>query len=655
MTLTVRRSALLAGGLLAVVYVATLAPTVTFWDAGEFIAAARTLGIPHPPGTPLFVVMLNAWSRLLGFLPFPVATNFLSSVCTAAVVGLTAWWASRATCDPRMGLAAGLAAGAMSTVWQNATETEVYAASLLLSVATIVAADSAGRTGDRRFILLTAYLLALAVPLHLSALVAAPVAVWLASARPNGGFDRQTALVLLGTSVATAGVGRMSVWVIGAGVLLLLLAAVLRVGRNDDLSRGDSTRIAIAALAIVGVALSATAIMLVRARFDPAINQANPRTLSQLAYAVARRQYDVAGLWPRRAPIWLQLANWFEYADWQWALGLDPDVVPNIWRVLATSLFGGIAIAGAAWHRRHDRRTWVAVLLLFLCGSLGVIAYLNLRAGRSFAWSFVPDDAAHEARDRDYFFTLGFWAWGIWAGIGAVALAKRLGRAWIGVVVAALPIALNWSVVDRRSEPEASLARETAHQFLDRLPPNTVLFVEGDNDTYPLWFAQQVDRDRRDVTVVTLPLLGAPWYLDELRRRYGLGRGATATDPSEAAERVADDARNLNRPVAAANTLLPSERRSLSQRWRVVGLVAIAEPPSPTDSTPHGQLELALDTAALRNTARSIDAWQRGRQVRNEPDPIHDYFLRLLSCPSRVLAGAAAPPSVSLDSLCNLQ
>jgi hypothetical protein len=367
---------------------------------------------------------------------------------------------------------------------------------------------------------------------------------------------------------------------------------------------------------------------------------------------VARRQYDVAGLWPRRAPIWLQLANWFEYADWQWALRLAPTVIPNVWRVLATSLFGGLGLAGAAWHRRRDPRTWTAVLLLFVCGSLGVIAYLNLRAGRSFAWGFVPDDAAHEARDRDYFFTLGFWAWGIWAGMGAVVLARRAKTAWLGVVVAALPIALNWPVVSRRPEPEASLPRELARQLLDPLPRAAVLFVEGDNDTYPLWYAQQVDRDRRDVTVVTLPLLGAPWYLDELRRRHGLGENANAADPARAAELVAADARVLGRPVAAASTLQPSERFALAKRWRVIGLVAVADS---TERDRSGPPELSLDTAALRRAARSIDAWRQGRTGRDQPDSIDDYFLRLLSCPSRILQGATAPPSASLDSLCNLR
>jgi hypothetical protein len=650
---TAPRAALLAAASLAAVYVATLAPGVTFWDAGEFIAAAHSLGIPHPPGTPLFVVLLSAWAKLLAFLPFATATNLFSSACTAVAVGLTTLWVARATKEPLAGVAAGMAAGAMSTVWQNATETEVYAASLLLSVATIVAADRAGRTGDARFTLLTAYLLALAVPVHLSALVAAPVAVVLAASRPIGGFDSRTALVLSGVSVATAGVGRMSVPVISAGLVLILLAAV---PRREAFEKGDARRarvgVAIAAVVVGCIALSAVGFLIVRSRFDPAINQDNPRTWGQLAYTVARRQYDVAGLWPRRAPIWLQLANWFEYADWQWALRLAPGVVPNVWRVLATSLFAGLGFAGAAWHRRRDARTWRAVLLLFVCGSLGVIAYLNLRAGRTFGWSFIPDDAAHEARDRDYFFTLGFWAWGIWAGIGAVALAQRFARAWVGVAVAALPILLNWSVVDRRQEPDATLPRETARQLLEPLPPRAVLFVEGDNDTYPLWYAQQVEGERRDVTVVTLPLLGAQWYLDELRRRYSLGTGTNASDAT-AATRIAADALGQNRPIASANTLQPSERQAIARRWRVVGLVAIAEPePAEISDAP---VDISLDTAALRRVARSIDEWRRGRRARDEPDSIHEYFLRLLSCPARLLDGAAAPPSASLDSLCNLR
>jgi hypothetical protein len=80
---TARRAAWLAGGVLLFIYVMTLAPSVTFWDAGEFIAAARSLGIPHPPGTPIFILALNTWARLWWFLPHAVATNLLSAVCSA--------------------------------------------------------------------------------------------------------------------------------------------------------------------------------------------------------------------------------------------------------------------------------------------------------------------------------------------------------------------------------------------------------------------------------------------------------------------------------------------------------------------------------------------------------------------------------------------
>src|SRR4029079_524784 len=139
-----------------IVYVATLAPSVTFWDAGEFIAAARVFGISHPPGTPLFVVALNAWARAFPFLPFAVATNLFSAVCTASALALAALVIGRSTNAPWFGVAAAVAAGAMSSVWQNATETEVYAVSLFLAVATIASADLAGRTGERRWRILTA-------------------------------------------------------------------------------------------------------------------------------------------------------------------------------------------------------------------------------------------------------------------------------------------------------------------------------------------------------------------------------------------------------------------------------------------------------------------------------------------------------------------
>ena len=655
---TARRGALLAGGVLLAVYVATLAPSVTFWDPGEFIAAARVLGIPHPPGTPLFIVLLNAWARALSFLPFAVATNLFSAVCTAAALGLIGFWVARSTGAVWFGVAAGITAGAMSTVWQNATETEVYAASLFLAVATIVCADQAGRTGERRWKTLTAYLLALSLPLHLSAFVVAPVAIYLAAQSLNDEFDWSTAWCLIAAGVFVVGVSRLSAPLIAASIAILLVVARPRFRRGGQTTPFIATLVVL--LVVLLVACSALFVLVVRARFDPAINQANPETMRDLAYVVGRRQYDVAGLWPRQAPIWLQLANWLEYADWQIALSFAPTVIPSIARVIATLAFAVLGVLGASWHRRADVRSWRAMLLLFACGSLGVIVYLNLKAGTSFAWNFIPDAARHEARDRDYFFVLGFVAWGSWAGMGAMALAARfrVPRA-VGLGVAALPLALNWAVVTRRPDLEARMPRVFAHALLDSLPPRAVLFVGGDNDTYPLWFVQQVDEYRRDVTIVTMPLLGAPWYVAEFERRQHLIVGDHAGDPLAIARRIADAALAAQRPIAVSLMVPKADRSRLHDKWIATGLVAVA------GDRPAPMVEADLDStwtiipvarAATERARQSIEQWRAGRVVRPSTEQVSEYVFGMLSCPDLALARTPSRAQlVSLDSLCNLR
>jgi hypothetical protein len=638
-----RRTGLAAGAVLFVIYAATLAPSVTFWDAGEFIAAAHALGIPHPPGTPLFIIVLSAWAKLFGFLPFAAATNLLSAACTAAAGGLCAYWVTRRTGSSSAGFAAAIAAGATSSVWQNATETEVYAASLALSVGALVAADLAGKSGERRWLILSAYLIALAIPLHLSAIVAAPAAALLAADQGDGRTDWSAAVALSGMTVIVIGVSRLSLLMISVGVALLIIAPPLRGGATRNGVRRERSML----LAIAVLAPALLLFMLFRAQFDPAINQANPSTFDGLLYAIGREQYDLPGLWPRQAPVWLQLANWFEYADWQFALSLAPSVIPTTARILVTAAFALLGIHGASWHRRRDPRTWRALVVLFLCGTLGVIAYLNLKAGTSFGWDFVPDEALHEARDRDYFFVIGFWVWGLWAGMGGIALVERLGwRAPLGIIVAAVPVLLNWSAVTRRTEPDASLAREVARELLDPLPPRAVLFVAGDNDTYPLWYAQEVERRRPDVTVVTLPLLGAHWYVEELERRHGL------SGPDAA--RIAAIARSQGRPVAAALTVDEDTREELAVSWTVIGAVAL----DAYSLGPEGQHQriVAIDRDAVEAAAKRIDGWSHGRAVRSSTDPVYQYFSDVLSCPRRMLDSTRAPSTVAfLDSLCNFR
>jgi hypothetical protein len=411
-------------------------------------------------------------------------------------------------------------------------------------------------------------------------------------------------------------------------------------------------------LFVGAVAASAVLVLLVRARHDPGINQGNPSTWPALEAVMARRQYDVPGLWPRTAPLWLQLANWFEYADWQSALSLGPTPVPTIARTGVTIVFALLGVIGSAAHRAADRRRWRAVLLLFLLGSVGVALYLNMRASPSFGWGILPADAIREARERDYFFVLSFWAWGLWSGYGAVTIAQRVRvRPVFGVIVAGLPIILDWSAVSRRHQPEAGLPRELGEALLGSSPQQAVLFVDGDNDTYPLWFLQQVDSLRRDVTVVTVPLLGADWYAAELRRRYSLLPSGAPGPTTDLAQIIAQIARQQRRPVAAAVSLDWRTRDKLGTSWILTGLVYVEGTSAGADSTGfpgRRHASFSVDSVTTREWAFRVQRFEAGRSVRPSTDTMDDYAIALLSCPRlSLLPAATSAQTDSLASLCN--
>ena len=359
-----RRAAFLVGTTLLIVYVTTLAPGITLWDAGEFASAVESLGIPHPPGTPLFVLIARAWRLCWPFLSTAVATNLLAAACTAAAAAIATALLSRWARDTEWAVAGGLAFGTMSTVWLNATETEVYSASLLLSMLMLWAGANAWRAersvhatvaGDQssRSVRLLTYLFALAPPLHLSAMVAAPGAIALATIGKDFRLDTARALLLCGAALLSVGVGTGAWGVAAVGVAVLVVPVA-----SNPASRRSAAKEMVAILGLTAVAATAFLFLLLRSRLDPAINQGNPSSVAGLIDVIARRQYDVPGLWPRRAPFWLQIGNVFEYIDWQFALGLDRAVGASWLRTPFTPVFLALGVAGSVAHRRVDRRTW---------------------------------------------------------------------------------------------------------------------------------------------------------------------------------------------------------------------------------------------------------------------------------------------------------
>jgi hypothetical protein len=626
-----------AGGLLFVVYVATVAPTVTLWDAGEFIAAIETLGIPHPPGTPLFVLVARVWSDALGLLPRALATNLFSAAATAAAVSLLAAVLGRATRQRKAAIAAAVCAGATATIWSSATETEVYAASLALSLAMVAVGERAGREAGMRWSILLAYLFALAIPLHMSALVAAPGAILLASLDDSGRVQWPRALVLVGAAGIAAGAGMVS-------------APVMLVGFLFTVAGAARTRsYGVAAVGSVVLGLSATLTLLVRSAHDPALDAGNPETWPALLDVIARRQYAPSGLWPRQAPLWIQLGNLVQYLDWQFAMGLDPVVGPSWLRTPWTALYAALGLTGCVRHRRDDRRSWLALVTVFACATVGLVAYMNFKAGASYAWTFIPDGAGHEVRERDYFFALGFFVWGAWAGYGAVRFAASRRAGWLGIALACLPIALNWRVANRQRQPEASLAHAAARAWLAPLPDRAVLVAGGDNDSFPLWYLQLVEGVRPDVAVITAPLLGADWYRAEVAARHGLlpveAVRANMTQ-SQRLRILAGLAASAGRALSVSVFVDSGRRAQLARGWVFDGLSFHARP---------GASGTTIDAARAGRVAAFIPSVVQMEPL-DTPDRAPRYMARTLRCPGLVARSPSARYLAdSLDLTCNFR
>ena len=226
---------------------------------------------------------------------------------------------------------------------------------------------------------------------------------------------------------------------------------------------------------------------------------------------------------PRTPALFLaQLQHYFQYFDWQWSRGVQgADVLLARLRLPFTLLFIALGLWGAVQHRRRDRASFYYLLVLFGTLSLGLIVYLNFRYG----YSIGPDQGNvvfHEVRERDYFFIASFSVWGLWAGVGLVAIWAWLAKNLAGtlmkaspiLVLALIPLVLNWNWASRAGD---YAARDAAYNLLMSVEPYGVLFTTGDNDTFPLWYLQEVEAIRRDVTVIVMSYLATPWYTKQIR------------------------------------------------------------------------------------------------------------------------------------------
>ena len=187
-----------------------------------------------------------------------------------------------------------------------------------------------------------------------------------------------------------------------------------------------------------------------------------------------------------------------------------------------------LGLIGAFWHFKRRQRDAGVVGLLFFMTGLAIVLYLN--------------QTPLQPRERDYAYAGSFYAFAIWIGLGVVGITEWLRKkvnariaGWVATVIGLLagPVILakdGWNDHDRSHK---SLARDIARDYLESCAPNAILFTYGDNDTYPLWYVQEVENVRPDIRIVNLSLLSADWYVRQMKDRVNEAEPLPITIPDE--------------------------------------------------------------------------------------------------------------------------
>lgn len=664
----------------AITYILTLEPSVSFWDCGEFIAAAFKLQIVHQPGAPLFLMIQKMFSLLSMGDNSKVAyfMNLGSAIFSATTILFLFWTitalAKKVLAKPGeglntyqtivilgSGLVGALAYTFSDTFWFSAVESEVYAMSsfctALVFWAILKWEAHADEEGADRWLIFIAYVMGLSIGVHLLNLLVIPAIALVYY------FRRAKEVTVKGTLGALL-IGIVILGFIQYGVIqyMIKLAAGFDLVFVNSLGLGFGSGVIVFAALLIGgltwgilysikknkavlnlsliclsfiiLGYSSFAMLVIRAKADPSLNNSDPDNVYALLSYLNREQYGDRPLmygqyfdskpidYKEGAEIYRKGANKYEvagrkyetvydrnsllprmysddgghtgfYRDWMklgesgsptfadnmgflfsyqtgfmymryfawnfvgrqndeqghgnytdgnWITGIKAvdnlhiggqDALPKsqLNHVSYNTFFALpliLGLLGAFWHfKRREQDAGIVGMLFFFTG-IAIVIYLN--------------QTPFQPRERDYAYAGSFYAFTIWIGLGVAAVADFLKNkinpqgAAIAATVAGLlaaPVLMAKEGWDDHDRSEKFTARDFAANYLESCAPNAILFTYGDNDTYPLWYAQEVENIRPDVRVVNLSLLGTDWYLRQMKEKVNEAEGLPISTPNE--------------------------------------------------------------------------------------------------------------------------
>jgi len=556
-----------------VLYISTQARTMSFWDSGEYATCISILGVPHPPGNPFYILFGRAIVALFGWLvPHGIIAAFISVLTSAFAVMFTylftvklvsmlkvkAWEAMFA------GTVAALYTAFSFTFWMNAIEAEVYSGLVffvnLILWLTLLWVEKSRDYDHQNILLLIVYLFFLGFCVHQTALQIAPAV-----------------LFIVVYPLLQKGVSKDDFWMKVVGYTAAILAGYFifgAIGKSLAIDDFDKWGFGLVTLIILGyelrdvfgkkfwymsimlvlVGLSSHIYLMIRAADRPFINEGHPSTLSAFWDYVLRKQYGNTSFVERRGSFFGDQMNYhfLRYFGMQWfpegILAPLVNMGQSLGKGIGNIFIALLGFAGAMFHKKRNRHSFNYFLVVILLTTIIMVFVMNLSNA--------------EVRDRDYFFVVAYNMWAIWLGIGSLALITLLKSDRVKYLVAAvlllLPIGNMISQYHVHNRSNEFIALDYGVNFLNSIEENAIIFTNGDNDTFPLWYAQAVEdpfakehiypaRDvmpsaraidamqsameyknkylkgiRKDVSIANLSLLNTPWYIRQIRDKEGI-------------------------------------------------------------------------------------------------------------------------------------
>jgi hypothetical protein len=506
------KAAAIASLAVFVLYFITISPSAWMWDTGEYMAATKVLGLPHPPGNPFFMLI----GHVFGQMPLPgnyaQHINTMAALASALSAGfwfliterILSGWLPKSWQRLTGAALATLIGATAFTVWnQSVVNEKVYTISLFFFAAVswlmISWTDDPEGPKAQRKLLIVAYLLGLGYSNHPAGFLVVPaVGVAILVRRWQTFLDWK--LLVKGLIVLSLG-------------LTPFIYEPIRAAYFPPLNEGEPTA------CVDKIEVSCTFSELTKKRLMDNIN---------------REQYGQK--LERGAPYTAQVGMWWLYFKWQWLRDAYNDN-PALQAILAV-LFLSLGLIGGYVHYAQDRRTfWYFGPLMFTL-TFALIYYMNFKYG----WSQAPelgDNVPREVRDRDYFYIWSYSAWGVWAALGLVYIWQSIAelldrnpdgnldkagyasrRSWAlatpVLLIALAPLVGNWKTASHRGD---TFAADWGKDMLNSVEPYGILITNGDNDTFPLWYAQEVEGVRQDVMVLVTSYLNTDWFVRQVIRR----------------------------------------------------------------------------------------------------------------------------------------